>query len=232
MKPLYDVIGKIPGSTNPDEWVIRGNHHDAWVNGAEDPISGMVAVMEEARALGELVKQGWKPKRTMIYCAWDGEEPGLLGSTEWVETHVDELRKHAVMYINSDSNSRGYFELEGSHTLEHFINDVARDIQDPETKLSDLETRAIEGNCRCQDCGRRRTKCANVTICDWICWAADRIMRHSSILRGSLHWELVMAERTAAEFIIRSTMIFTGTPISAIRISFMAARSPKRAELP
>ncbi len=136
MKPLYDVIGKIPGSTNPDEWVIRGNHHDAWVNGAEDPISGMIAVLEEARALGELLKQGWKPKRTIIYCAWDGEEPGLLGSTEWVETHVDELRKHAVVYINSDSNARGYFELEGSHSLEHFINDVARDVQDPETKLS------------------------------------------------------------------------------------------------
>jgi N-acetylated-alpha-linked acidic dipeptidase len=136
MKPLYDVIGKIPGSTNPDEWVIRGNHHDAWVNGAEDPISGMVAVMEEARSLGELVKQGWKPKRTIIYCAWDGEEPGLLGSTEWVETHAEDLRKHAVVYINSDSNGRGYFELEGSHSLEHFINDVARDVQDPETKLS------------------------------------------------------------------------------------------------
>ncbi len=136
MKPLYDVIAKIPGSTYPDEWVIRGNHHDAWVNGAEDPISGMVTVLEEARSMGELLKQGWKPKRTLIYCAWDGEEPGLLGSTEWVETHVDELRKHAVMYINSDSNSRGYLELEGSHTLEHFINDVARDIQDPETKLS------------------------------------------------------------------------------------------------
>jgi len=136
MKPLYDVIAKIPGSTYPDEWVIRGNHHDAWVNGAEDPISGMVTVLEEARSMGELLKQGWKPKRTIIYCAWDGEEPGLLGSTEWVETHVDELRKHAVMYVNSDSNSRGYLELEGSHTLEHFINDVARDVQDPETKLS------------------------------------------------------------------------------------------------
>ena len=136
MKPLYDVIGKIPGGTIPDEWVIRGNHHDAWVNGAEDPTSGMVAVLEEARSIGELLKQGWKPKRTIIYCAWDGEEPGLLGSTEWVETHADELRKHAVVYINSDSNSRGYFALEGSHTLEHFINDVARDVQDPETKLT------------------------------------------------------------------------------------------------
>ena len=106
-KTLYDVIAKIPGSETPDEWVIRGNHHDAWVNGADDPISGMSAELEEARSLGALVKQGWKPRRTIIYCAWDGEEPGLLGSTEWVETHVKELRDHAVMYLNSDSNGRG-----------------------------------------------------------------------------------------------------------------------------
>jgi N-acetylated-alpha-linked acidic dipeptidase len=135
-KPVYDVIAKIPGATLPDEWVLRGNHHDAWVNGAEDPTSGMVAVLEEARALGELLKAGWKPKRTIIYCAWDGEEPGLLGSTEWAEAHYDELRAHAVAYINSDSNGRGYLEIEGSHTLEKFANDVARDITDPETKLS------------------------------------------------------------------------------------------------
>jgi N-acetylated-alpha-linked acidic dipeptidase len=136
IKPVYDVIGKIPGSTYPDEWVIRGNHHDGWVNGAEDPISGMVAVLEEARALGELVKSGWKPKRTIIYCAWDGEEPGLLGSTEWAEAHYDELRAHGVAYINSDSNGRGYLEVEGSHTLEKFTNDIAREIADPETKLT------------------------------------------------------------------------------------------------
>jgi N-acetylated-alpha-linked acidic dipeptidase len=136
LKPLYDVIAKIPGSTLLDEWVIRGNHHDAWVNGAEDPTSGMVAVLEEARALGELLKSGWKPKRTIIYCAWDGEEPGLLGSTEWAEEHADELRAHAVAYINSDSNGRGYLGVEGSHMLEKFSNDVARDISDPESKLS------------------------------------------------------------------------------------------------
>jgi N-acetylated-alpha-linked acidic dipeptidase len=135
-KPVYDVIAKIPGATFPDEWVLRGNHHDAWVNGAEDPTSGMVAVLEEARALGELLKAGWKPKRTIIYCAWDGEEPGLLGSTEWAETHYDELQAHAVAYINSDSNGRGYLGIEGSHTLEKFSNDIARDITDPETKLS------------------------------------------------------------------------------------------------
>jgi N-acetylated-alpha-linked acidic dipeptidase len=136
IKPAYDVIAKIPGSTNPDEWIVRGNHHDGWVNGAEDPTSGMVAELEEARAIGELLKSGWKPKRTIVYCAWDGEEPGLLGSTEWAEEHAEELQKHAVVYINSDSNSRGYFGVSGSHTLEKLINDVARDVQDPETKLS------------------------------------------------------------------------------------------------
>jgi N-acetylated-alpha-linked acidic dipeptidase len=136
IKPVYDVIGRIPGSAFPDQWIIRGNHHDAWVNGAEDPISGLVAVLEEARSMGELVKQGWKPRRTLIFCAWDGEEPGLLGSTEWVETHQDELRKKAVMYINSDTNGRGFLGMEGSHTLEHFINGVARDVPDPETDLT------------------------------------------------------------------------------------------------
>jgi N-acetylated-alpha-linked acidic dipeptidase len=136
LKTIYDVIGKIPGSSSPDEWVIRGNHHDAWVNGAEDPISGQSAMMEEARALGELVKAGWKPKRTIIYCAWDAEEPGLIGSTEWAEEHAAELRAHAVIYINSDTNGRGFLDMSGSHSLEKFINDVARDVQDPETKLS------------------------------------------------------------------------------------------------
>jgi len=136
MQPLYDVIAKIPGSQFPDEWVLRGNHHDAWVNGAEDPISGQVAVLEEARSLGELVKAGWKPKRTIIYCAWDGEEPGLLGSVEWLETHAAELRQHAVAYINSDTNGRGFFGAEGAHSLEKLANDVARDVKDPETKLS------------------------------------------------------------------------------------------------
>ena len=136
LKTIYDVIGKIPGTTAAEEWIIRGNHHDAWVNGAEDPISGLIAELEEARAMGELTKQGWKPKRTIIFCAWDAEEPGLIGSTEWAEQHADELKHHAVVYINSDTNGRGYFGAEGSHTLEKFINDVARDVQDPETKLS------------------------------------------------------------------------------------------------
>ncbi|MGB8886767.1 MAG: M28 family metallopeptidase [Candidatus Korobacteraceae bacterium] len=136
LKTIYDVIAKIPGSEVPDQWVIRGNHHDAWVNGADDPVSGMVVVLEEARALGQLMKQGWRPKRTLIYCAWDGEEPGLLGSTEWVEEHDAELREHAVMYLNSDSSARGYLGISGSHTLEHAVNQVERDIQDPEKHIS------------------------------------------------------------------------------------------------
>jgi N-acetylated-alpha-linked acidic dipeptidase len=135
-KRLYDVIVRIPGSEFPDEWVIRGNHHDGWVNGAEDPLSGAVAELEEMRAFSELLKQGWKPKRTIIYAFWDGEEPGLLGSTEWAETHADDLQKHAVVYINSDGNGRGFLNSQGSHTLEHFMNGVMKDIQDPETKLS------------------------------------------------------------------------------------------------
>lgn len=132
LKPVHDVIAKLAGSTYPDEWVIRGNHYDGWVNGAQDPIAGQVALLEEARALGEIYRQGWRPKRTIIYCSWDGEEPGLLGSTEWVEEHADELATHAVAYVNSDTNSRGYLEAEGSHSLEALINNVADEIPDPE----------------------------------------------------------------------------------------------------
>jgi len=140
-KPLYDVIAKIPGSTFPDEWIIRGNHHDGWVNGAQDPISGMSPELEEARALGELRNQGWQPKRTIIYASWDGEEPGLLGSTEWVETHEADLRQHAVAYINTDGNGRGFLTMQGSHSLERFLNGVARDVSDPESGVSVLKRR-------------------------------------------------------------------------------------------
>jgi len=135
-KTLYDVIAKMRGAELPDEWIIRGNHHDAWVNGADDPISGQVAMLEEARGVAELAKTGWKPKRTIVYCAWDGEEEGLLGSTEWVETHADELRQKAAVYINTDSNGRGFLGIGGSHTLEKFVNEVARSVPDPETKMN------------------------------------------------------------------------------------------------
>jgi N-acetylated-alpha-linked acidic dipeptidase len=132
-KPLYDVIAKIRGAEQPDLWIIRGNHHDAWVFGAADPFSGHVALMAEAKAIGKLVKDGWRPRRTLVYASWDGEEPGLLGSTEWVEAHASELRTKAVLYVNSDMNSRGTLDVEGSHSLQHFVSEAARDVMDPET---------------------------------------------------------------------------------------------------
>lgn len=136
IKPIHDIIARLPGSQWPDEWVIRGNHYDAWVNGAADPISGQASMLEEAKAVGQLAATGWRPKRTLVYCAWDAEEPGLIGSTEWVETHADELQQKAVVYVNSDVNGKGFLGAEGSHALEPFINEVARDVTDPEMHIS------------------------------------------------------------------------------------------------
>ena len=137
--PAYNVIAMIKGSEYPDQWVIRGNHHDAWVNGADDPVSGLAAQLEEAKAIGTLVKAGFKPKRTLVYCAWDGEEPSLLGSTEWVEDHAETLKQKAVAYINSDGNSRGFLQAGGSHALEVFMSEIAKDVLDPQTQVSVFE---------------------------------------------------------------------------------------------
>ena len=157
MKPIYDVIGTLHGSDD-GQWVVRGNHFDAWVNGAEDPISGQSALLEEARMMGELHRQGWVPKRTIIYCAWDGEEPGLLGSVEWVETHVDDLKKHAIAYINSDSNNRGFIDTGGTQDLESFISNVARDIQDPETKMTAFERAHLESIASAKNADERKER--------------------------------------------------------------------------
>lgn len=139
MVPCYNVIATIRGSALPDEWIVRGNHHDAWVNGAQDPISGQAALLEEAKSIGELLKTGWRPKRTLIYCAWDGEEPGLIGSTEWVEDHAKELQEKCVLYINSDGYGRGFLFAGGSHALETFMTEVASGISDPQTNVTVLE---------------------------------------------------------------------------------------------
>lgn len=128
----YDVIAKMAGAERPGEWIVRGNHHDGWVNGAADPLSGAVTVMEEAKALAALAKTGWKPKRTLVYCLWDGEEPGLLGSSSWAEAHESELREHAAIYVNSDGNSRGFLFAQGSHSLERMMGDIASEVVDPE----------------------------------------------------------------------------------------------------
>lgn len=137
--PCYDVIAMIKGSQYPDEWVVRGNHHDAWVNGANDPISGQAALLEEAKSIGALLKSGWRPKRTLVYCSWDGEEPGLLGSTEWAEFHADELQKKGVVYINTDASARGFLDAGGSHALEPLMDEIAKDVIDPQTKVSIYE---------------------------------------------------------------------------------------------
>lgn len=155
MKPIYDVIGTLHGSDD-NQWVVRGNHFDAWVNGADDPISGQSALIEEARMLGDLHRQGWVPKRTIIYCAWDGEEPGLLGSVEWVENHVDELKKHAIAYINSDSNERGFIDTGGTQDLANFISNVARDIQDPETKMTAFERAHLQSIANAKNADERK----------------------------------------------------------------------------
>jgi N-acetylated-alpha-linked acidic dipeptidase len=139
MVPCYDVVAMIRGSEFPDQWVIRGNHHDAWVNGAQDPVSGQAAMLEEARAIGTMVKSGWKPRRTIVYCSWDAEEPALVGSTEWVEDHASLLQQNAVVYINSDENGRGFLNAGGSHALEKLVDEVAKGVTDPQSGTSIYE---------------------------------------------------------------------------------------------
>ena len=136
LKPIYDVIAMLRGSVYPDQWIVRGNHHDGWVFGAADPLTGQVALMSEAKALGQLYRQGWRPGRTIVYASWDGEEPGLLGSTEWAEEHAAELKQKALLYINTDNNGRGFLAAEGSHDLQHFVDAAAADVPDPQTGVA------------------------------------------------------------------------------------------------
>jgi len=142
--PAHNVIAKMKGSEFPDQWIVRGNHHDAWVHGASDPVAGMSALMEEARAVGMLAKEGILPKRTLIYCGWDAEEPGLLGSTEWAEFHGKELKQKAVAYINSDGNGRGFLYAGGSHILENFFSKIPESVMDPQTGVSVWERRKAQ----------------------------------------------------------------------------------------
>jgi N-acetylated-alpha-linked acidic dipeptidase len=141
-KNLYDVIATLRGAQEPDRWIVRGNHHDGWVFGATDPLAGQVALMAEAKAIGKLYKEGWRPRRTLVYASWDGEEAGLLGSTEWAETHAAELKAKAFLYVNSDTNGRGYLGVSGTHALQHFASEAARDVKDPETG-GDVLARAV-----------------------------------------------------------------------------------------
>ena len=130
---IQNVIARWPGAKYPDQWIIRGNHHDSWNHGASDPVSGLVAVMAEAQGIAALAAAGSPPARTLVYAAWDAEEPGLIGSVEWVEQHQRELADKTVAYLNSDSNGRGFVLLGGSQTLESFFNQAAAAVADPQT---------------------------------------------------------------------------------------------------
>ncbi len=136
LKPVYDVIATLKGAAWPDQWVVRGNHRDGWVFGATDPLSGQIALMAEAKAMGALAEQGWRPKRSIVYASWDGEEAGLFGSTEWAETHADELKQKAILYINSDSDSRGILSVEGTQDFEGLMEAATKNLPDPEKGVS------------------------------------------------------------------------------------------------
>ena len=181
------MVARIPGSAYPDEWIVRGNHHDAWVNGADDPLSGASrADGRSARSRRAAKSRAGSRKRTIIYCLWDGEEEGLLGSTEWAEEHDAELRRHAAIYINSDSNGRGYLGMEGSHSLEKFMNGVARDIEDPEKKIPVWKRDAARADRhrapaaereevrKRADCASARWARAPTTRSFWTTWASLR----------------------------------------------------------
>jgi N-acetylated-alpha-linked acidic dipeptidase len=183
MEPVRDVIAVLKGSERPDEWIVRGNHHDAWVNGAYDPLAGMVAELAEAKALSTLVKSGWKPKRTLVYAAWDGEELGLMGSTEWVETHAAELSKKGIVYLNTDGNGRGFLEAGGSHSLETLVDEVARDVLDPEKKVNVYERqrarRLLEGKPESRKEARESTGLRLEALGSGSDWSA--FLQHSGI---------------------------------------------------
>jgi len=160
-KTLYDVIAKLPGAVEPDRWIVRGNHHDGWVFGAADPLSGTVALMAEAKSIGRLVRDGWRPRRTLVYASWDGEEPGLLGSTEWAETHEAELQQKAAIYLNTDENTRGFLRVEGGNGLQHFVSEVARDVEDPETHESVLARSLADRRVVAYEAGREAPAAGN-----------------------------------------------------------------------
>ncbi len=163
-KTLYDVIATLRGAQEPDRWIIRGNHHDAWVFGATDPLAGQVALMAEARAIGKLYKEGWRPRRTLVYASWDGEEPGLIGSTEWSEAHATELKAKAALYINSDTNGRGFLAVGGSHGLQHFASEAARDVKDPETGASVLARALTKGRVAAYESSGHRNSSADLEL--------------------------------------------------------------------
>ena len=231
MKTLYDVIAKVPGAQYPDEWVVRGNHRDGWVFGAADPLSGHVTMMAEAKAIGSLLQSGWRPKRTLVYASWDGEEPGLLGSTEWAETHAQELQHKAVLYMNSDGNGRGFLEAGGSHSLQHLVNDAAGTVKDPETGVSTqarlrarMEVTGYERGASPE--AKRDARLA--AICRSARSAPDLTSRPSCNTWASPRSTSPTAARATTVCIIRITTPSSTSPASAIPLSRTRWPSRKR----
>ncbi len=227
--PAHDVIATIPGAVWPDEWIIRGNHHDAWVNGAEDPVSGLAALLEEARAYGQLLEKGWRPKRTIILCAWDGEEQGLIGSTEWAETHQEELRAKAVAYINTDGNGRGFLNAGGSHSLEGLVIGLGRGDRGPgEEDLGPPARPAQADRGRGEARGPPENPRARLPR-DRGARARARISRPSSSTSGSPRSTSATAAKAPAASTTRSTTTSPGTPASPTRSSSTPAPSRRPA---
>jgi hypothetical protein len=226
MVPAYNVVAKIKGSAYPDEWVMRGNHHDAWVNGANDPISGQAAMLEEARALGELLKTGWKPKRSIIYCSWDGEEPGLIGSTEYAEGHDKEIQQKAVVYINSDSNGRGFLGAGGSQALESFIDEVTQGVTDPQTKVSVFDRKKAMQLVNASSTSDKK-EIWSARGKSWKHWVLVLISPHSCSIWALPRSILVLAAKTAAASTILFTIPLTITGALKTLILLTALRLPK-----
>ena len=144
-RQIHDVVARLKGSVYPDQYIVYGNHHDAWVNGAVDPVSGAASLLEAARILSKAAQQGWKPKRTIVFALWDAEEFGLIGSTEWAEKHRDDLLRNAVAYFNSDSTLRGAMSIQATPSLEKFVEEWMRDYPDPASGKSLLESTNAKG---------------------------------------------------------------------------------------
>ena len=226
-KNVYDVIATLRGSQEPDRWVIRGNHHDGWVFGAADPLSGQVALMAEAKSIGKLLREGWRPRRTLVYASWDGEEPGLLGSTEWAETHAAELKTKAVLYVNSDVNTRGYLGVGGTHALQRFASEAARDVRDPETGATVLARALAHQHVANYESGGHGIVGEELELESARLRARTSRRSCSTWALSSVDVKLASAANRSTASIIRRTTRTITTAGSSTRPSNMASRSPR-----
>ena len=235
LRTIWNVIATIPGTVEPDRWVMIGNHRDAWVYGAVDPGSGTAATLEMCRALGAAVKNGWKPRRTLVYASWDAEEYGLVGSTEWAEQNASMINEKAVLMLNVDSAVSGpELEASGVPSLRELVLDAAGvDHRPPQRQVapggldrsrterpgrpvrrSFLLTRSGTRRPRRLLISTRTERPATASFPRWARWGRDRTSPRSSITWRSRRSTWASVEGTAS--ITRSTMASTGWRSSAI----------------